>query len=52
MTVILYYISLTLEAMLVAKEVYMLATVLTVFIFVITCQDIAVDAWAIEMLHP
>jgi hypothetical protein len=21
-------------------------------IFVTTCQDIAVDAWAIEMLHP
>ena len=25
---------------------------MTVIIFVITCQDIAVDAWAVEMLHP
>ena len=25
---------------------------LTGVIFVITCQDIAVDSWAIEMLHP
>jgi MFS transporter, PAT family, solute carrier family 33 (acetyl-CoA transportor), member 1 len=37
MTVILYYISVTLEAMLVAKEVYLLASVLTGFIFVTTC---------------
>jgi len=21
-------------------------------IFIITCQDIAVDSWAVEMLHP
>lgn len=29
-----------------------MALLLTGLVFIITCQDIAVDAWAVEMLHP
>ena len=29
-----------------------MAALLTFLVFIITCQDIAVDSWAIEMLHP
>jgi PAT family acetyl-CoA transporter-like MFS transporter 1 len=28
------------------------ASLLTFLVFIITCQDIAVDSWAVEMLHP
>ena len=33
------------------KEINSITFVLTAIIFVITCQDIAVDAWAVEMVH-
>jgi len=33
------------------KEVYKLTFIFTFMIFVITCQDIAVDSWAVEILH-
>lgn len=52
MCAILYYLSSNLEPMLVNKEVQTVSYMLTVLIFVITCQDIALDAWAVEMLHP
>ncbi len=29
-----------------------MSVLLTTLVFIITCQDIAVDSWAIEMLHP
>jgi hypothetical protein len=38
--------------MLEAKAVYPLTAAFTLMIFVITCQDIAVDSWAVEILHP
>lgn len=34
------------------KEVYFLTGLLILNTFVITCQDIAVDSWAVEILHP
>lgn len=34
------------------KQVYYLAGLLITQTFVITCQDIAVDGWAVEILHP
>lgn len=52
MCAILYYLSYNLEPMLMNKEVETVSYLLTGLIFVITCQDIAVDSWAIEMLHP
>ena len=52
MCAILYYLSSNLEPLLVNKEVQLVSYMLTVLVFVITCQDIALDAWAVEMLHP
>jgi hypothetical protein len=52
MTVFLLYMSVTLEEILVAKEVYTAASIIMGFFFITSCQDIACDAWAIEMLHP
>jgi hypothetical protein len=40
------------EDMLETKQVSMLSYLLIFLIFVITLQDIAVDCWALEMLHP
>lgn len=37
--------------MLMNKQVYNLTALLILNTFVITCQDIAVDSWAVEMLH-
>jgi hypothetical protein len=39
------------EPLVEAKEVNLITGILTFVIFVITCQDIAVDAWAVEILH-
>ena len=52
MFLMLYYMKDHFETMLIEKQVQNVATILTVIVFVITCQDIAVDAWAVEMLHP
>lgn len=38
--------------MLETKSVYYLLGFLIANTFIITCQDIAVDSWAVEMLHP
>lgn len=38
--------------MLATKNVYYLLSCLIANTFIITCQDIAVDSWAVEMLHP
>ncbi|TNV84327.1 hypothetical protein FGO68_gene12155 [Halteria grandinella] len=51
MSLILYYLSSNIEPMLEHKEVYTLTVIFNFFIFVITCQDIAVDSWAVEILH-
>ena len=51
MSVILFYLQGTIESMLEQKEVYLLTGIFTFMIFVITCQDIAVDSWAVEILH-
>jgi len=52
MCVVLTYLREHLETLLIAKEVHEVSMLLTFFVFIITCQDIAVDAWAVEMLHP
>ena len=52
MCVILFYLQTNLESLLIAQEVSFVALTLTFFVFITTCQDIAVDAWAVEMLHP
>ena len=49
---ILYYLSGSIINYLMNKEVYFLTGLLIVNTFVITCQDIAVDSWAVEILHP
>ena len=51
MFVLLYYMKDHFEQMLIDKEVQAVAIILTGIVFIITCQDIAVDAWAVEMLH-
>ena len=40
------------RTMLEQKEVGFLSHTLLFMVFIITVQDIAVDCWAIEMLHP
>jgi MFS transporter, PAT family, solute carrier family 33 (acetyl-CoA transportor), member 1 len=52
MAAMVLYFKENLEQLLIEKQVYLVATILTSIVFVITCQDIAVDAWAVEMLHP
>ena len=52
MSVILFYLSGTIEDMLENKHIYMLLILFTFKIFIVTCQDIAVDSWAVEILHP
>jgi PAT family acetyl-CoA transporter-like MFS transporter 1 len=49
---ILFFLSFEIEEMLATKNVYYLLGCLMVNTFIITCQDIAVDSWAVEMLHP
>jgi PAT family acetyl-CoA transporter-like MFS transporter 1 len=49
---LLYYLRANLELMLETKQVGTLSYLLLFLVFVITVQDIAVDCWAIEMLHP
>lgn len=51
-SLILFYLSDKIEDLLMAKEVYFLTGLLIANTFVITCQDIAVDSWAVEILHP
>lgn len=52
MCAILFYLSGSITELLMTKQVYWLTSLLTLNTFIITCQDIAVDSWAIEMLHP
>ena len=49
---ILFYLSFYIVEMLLEKQVYKLTGFLILNTFVITCQDIAVDSWAVEILHP
>lgn len=49
---ILFYLYFNIESLLQEKEVYFLSSLLIFNTFVITCQDIAVDSWAVEILHP
>lgn len=49
---ILLYLSGKIEDLLITKQVYFLTGLLITNTFVITCQDIAVDSWAVEILHP
>lgn len=49
---ILFYLSGSITEYLMNKEVYFLTGLLILNTFVITCQDIAVDSWAVEILHP
>lgn len=52
MCAILFYLRMNLEELLIAKEVHFVSSLLIALVFIITCQDIAVDSWAIEMLMP
>ena len=52
MCCILFYLMNNLEQLLIDKHVNLVAILLTTLVFVITCQDIAVDSWAVEMLLP
>lgn len=52
MCAILFYLRSNLEGLLIAQDVSQVSFLLTFLVFVITCQDIAVDSWAVEMLHP
>lgn len=52
MCAILFYLRANIEALLIAQEVQIVSILLIVLVFIITCQDIAVDSWAVEMLHP
>ena len=47
---ILFYLSGSIEEMLHTKQVYRLLVLLMLNTFIITCQDIAVDSWAVDML--
>jgi len=49
---ILFFLSAKIDDLLEKKEVYLLTTLLIFNTFVITCQDIAVDSWGVELLHP
>ena len=49
---ILYYLSGSINDLLINKEVNWLTGFLIFNTFIITCQDIAVDSWAVDMLHP
>ena len=52
MCLILFFLRNNLEQFLMDKEVHLVSTLLTTLVFIITCQDIAVDSWAVEMLLP
>ena len=52
MSLILFYLSSSIEFHLEHKQIYTLLALFTFMIFVVTCQDIAVDSWAVEILHP
>lgn len=51
-TAILVYLYLNIMQLLNDKHVYFLSGLMIFNTFVITCQDIAVDSWAVEILHP
>lgn len=50
--VILFYLSGSIDKMLQDKDVYRLLAFFMANTFIITCQDIAVDSWAVDMLAP
>ena len=50
--IILFYLSRTINDLLMSREVYFLTGILIFNTFIITCQDIAVDSWASEIMHP
>lgn len=52
MCAILFYLQGTIIDLLMTKQVNLLGAILITNTFVITCQDIAVDSWAVEILHP
>ena len=52
MCCILMYLGGNIEELLEQKQVHFVSALLTFLVFIITCQDIAVDSWAVEMLHP
>jgi hypothetical protein len=52
MVAIFIYLAGHIETLLEQKEVHLVSALLTFLVFIMTCQDIAVDSWAVEMLHP
>ena len=51
-SILLFYLSTTIDDLLIQKQVYFLTSLLILNTFIITCQDIAVDSWAVEILNP
>lgn len=49
---VLLYLSQNIDELVKTNQITFLTILLGVNTFVITCQDIAVDSWAIEILHP
>ena len=52
MCVVFLYLKDNIETLLAEKHVNFTTAVLTFLVVTMTCQDIAVDSWAVEMLHP
>jgi hypothetical protein len=52
MSAILYYLEISIELLVETKCIYTITALFTLMIFVMSFQDIAVDAWAVEILLP
>lgn len=52
MCAVFLYLKDNIETLLAEKHVNFTTAILTFLVVTMTCQDIAVDSWAVEMLHP
>jgi len=48
----LYFVKGQLEQMLIDKDIFTITAVFTLLTFTVTFHEIAVDGWAVELLHP
>jgi len=51
-SVLYLYLGTYMTALLESESTYIISCLLTFIVFLFAIQDIAVDSWAIEMLHP
>jgi len=51
-SVLYLYLGTYMTALLESESTYTISCLLTFIVFLFAIQDIAVDSWAIEMLHP